>query len=212
MAACFLAIMPEAIFLLGKRPLVSKSNHAERVGLHLKLQIAATATAVAGFAAIYANKTRNDKPHFTSWHGLTGVLLLPVLCIHGVLSYQLRDPSRPAVKRLAAAVSGLRNLYRAHGIASTMLYVCCLGCLLLGLRSTWWEKQVSDPVGWAVLLATCGVGIGVLDQVFGGGRIKIEFSNGPYLCSRSACPLIPAAALMGVVAFAAGYRTSPRRV
>lgn len=60
-----------AIFMLQQTPLRSKPK---LYIYHKLLQIATVCWLFLGFAAIYISREKRGKQHYTSWHGLSGLL------------------------------------------------------------------------------------------------------------------------------------------
>merc|ERR1712007_164606 len=85
-----------------------------------------------GFWAIYENKTRNSKNHFTSWHGkvsLCSIILISILTANGLLAY------------FGGKIS--RNL---HGKFSLLISNIFFISFSLGLYSTWAQNNLHFSV------------------------------------------------------------------
>ncbi|KAL0160652.1 hypothetical protein M9458_044377, partial [Cirrhinus mrigala] len=112
---------------------VKKLKHKTKGRLHWILQGLCVCCATAGLAAIVYNKNLNEKPHFTTWHGLIGVLTsvggLPLL-----------------YPKLAKGWS-LAKLKRYHATSGLLTYLLGSLSLFLGLCSAWFSSSVNG-YGW----------------------------------------------------------------
>ncbi len=67
--------MTEAILVFSpESSLIGQSNRATKVNYHGYMLFCALLSALGGFAVIYTNKNRHGASHFTSWHGLVGLI------------------------------------------------------------------------------------------------------------------------------------------
>ncbi|KAJ8258337.1 hypothetical protein COCON_G00173490 [Conger conger] len=149
MTLAFSFLMTEAVLLFSPHssPL-QKAPHKSKARCHWALQCACAACAGLGLAAIVCNKQLNGKPHFTSWHGVAGLLTacgLGAQCLGGL---PLLYP------RLLKGWS-LARLKRYHAASGLLAYLLGTASLLLGMSSLWFAAAVPGP-GW-YLAAACPV-------------------------------------------------------
>ncbi|XP_067907488.1 cytochrome b561 domain-containing protein 2 isoform X1 [Heterodontus francisci] len=146
MALAFSFIMTQAILLFSPEssPILSYSRKI-KVRSHWVLQGLATVCAVLGLTIISYNKYLNDKPHFTSWHGLVGLVTILYICMQSIGGVSLLYPKLMRNWSL----SKLKLYHATSGLVSYLL-----GCtsLLLGMCSIWFTETVTG-ISW--YLAVC---------------------------------------------------------
>ncbi|CAL8379225.1 unnamed protein product [Boreogadus saida] len=98
--------------------------HKSKGRLHWVLQCLGLACAALGFVAIVYNKHLAGKAHFTSWHGLTGLVTVCVVGIQCLAAVSLIYPS--LVKGWSLA-----KLKRYHAAAGLLTYLLGGGSLFL---------------------------------------------------------------------------------
>lgn len=88
-------------------------NHKQRVKTHWVMQAIAAICYTIGFLSVYINKNLHGKPHFTSYHGLCGLVCTILLCfvsLGGGLTYysfRLRSYIRPVLLKIFHAFGGM---------------------------------------------------------------------------------------------------------
>merc|ERR1739848_874086 len=82
MSASFLILLPLSTRFLKYR---TKITYRTRKLTHATAQLLALALCLAGFYAIYENKNRIGKPHFTTKHGLSGLVLCVLVLVQGLI-------------------------------------------------------------------------------------------------------------------------------
>ncbi|XP_059924614.1 transmembrane reductase CYB561D2 isoform X2 [Gadus macrocephalus] len=122
--------------------------HKSKGRLHWVLQCLGLACAALGFVAIVYNKHLAGKAHFTSWHGLTGLVTVCVVGIQCLAAVSLIYPS--LVKGWSLA-----KLKRYHAAAGLLTYLLGGGSLFLGVSSVWFTASVGE-LAW-YLTALCPV-------------------------------------------------------
>ena len=95
-----------------KAPIVKATAHKDKMTLHFIMNIAAVAMVVGGFFAIWYNKAMCGKDHFTTWHGLAGVITTGLITAQGLGSSAFMVDS--LADTLAKAVGGKAKLYQLH--------------------------------------------------------------------------------------------------
>ncbi|CAN0104303.1 unnamed protein product [Lampetra fluviatilis] len=150
MSLGFCLFMTEAVLLFSPdcSPLRSWPR-AARVRWHWVLQALAVTCAAAGLAAICWEKQRNGRPHFSSWHGLLGL----ITCIY-VFVQACCGPALLYPKLLFKKVS-LAKVKLYHATYGLLGYVLACTSVLLGLCSAWFAARVAGPAWLAC--AACPV-------------------------------------------------------
>ena len=138
--------MPEAIYVFSKYGLASRSLRSTRVTAHwLILGLAAVAHSI-GYAVIYYNKEINDKPHYTSWHGLMGlvtsVLFWIQLCVGVFAKYPKLLESFMSVKRVRTN----------HALFGTLIFTTGMATMILALWSNWFATNASPLAFYGALV------------------------------------------------------------
>ena len=127
-----------------------------KITVHMVVNLLALASVILGFVAIYRNKVRLGKTHYTSYHGKLGVFVFastPVVVAGGLVSFKrvglihlFPDKTHALIKRV-------------HRLAGMQTFVLSFAAIVLG---TW-----SIP-GAAMSFVQFGVvALGVLVTLFG---------------------------------------------
>lgn len=154
--------MIEAILLFSPQSsLILSTPRATKVKFHWILQTSAWIAALLGFAAIYYNKTLNNKPHFKSWHGIMGfstVVLISLQSLQGVgvLYYKL-----PFVSKLKP-----RQMKQLHAVSGSLVFLVACITLALGFYSNWFTKNAHFTVVYGSLLSCIALAGVVMGQVY----------------------------------------------
>ena len=143
MTVCFLGLMPELLYVSRSlRKCRSMNERSERIGDHLLLATMVKTLALVGFIAIYVDKNHRGKKHFTTWHGLMGVITVLVVAFQVLvgLAYHFRlGPWR----KFSAYLSTLRKIHKYCGIAVLLLGSISM---FLGWKSNFATKLVASDV------------------------------------------------------------------
>lgn len=141
--------MTEAILLFSPQGSpIKKLPHKTKGRVHWILQSLTVSCAILGVAAIAYNKHLNGKPHFTSWHGLVGLLTVLVVVLQSVAA-------APLIYHSLAKGWSLAKLKRYHAASGLVTYLLGSVSLLLGLSSAWFTAAVGGYPWY--LLALCPV-------------------------------------------------------
>lgn len=139
--------MSEAILLFSPSGSPIKSfPHKTKSRVHWILQCLCLTCAILGMSAIYYNKYLNGKPHFTSWHGLLGLVTMLVTGLQSLAAV-------PLLYHSMAKGWSLGKLKRYHAATGLVTYVLGSASLLLGLNSAWFSSSVRGYTWY--LLALC---------------------------------------------------------
>ncbi|XP_018022790.1 transmembrane reductase CYB561D2 [Hyalella azteca] len=169
MTLAFIGMLSSAVLLLNRDVKLSRRS---KTFLHWLLNGLAGIAAAVGFGSIYYNKELNNKPHFTSWHGLIGAtacaLLLSQLTFGGIMNY-------PQYAKPVLSYSALR---RCHAISGTTVYLLGSGAFIFGLFTTWFQSQASALAIITVIGAQALVLGSILQQVWKGlGVLNKSWKN-----------------------------------
>ena len=155
--------MFEAMMVFNKESsLFLNASRESKVLAHHCLQVFAIVSSMLGFAAIYVNKERNEKPHFTTWHGLLGVITvcaIPLAAVGGnIVKYKgLRD--------IIKVKQSLAELKIMHATGGLIVFTLVMTTLMLGLYSEWYTSQVNEILWYASMLCVSFMAVIVMNQV-----------------------------------------------
>ncbi|XP_048873340.1 transmembrane reductase CYB561D2 [Brienomyrus brachyistius] len=149
MSLAFSFFMTEAVLLFSPDcSLVGKLPHKTKGRYHWILQTLAAICAVLGLSAIFYNKHLNSKSHFSTWHGLLGLVAVCYAVIQSVGGVSLMY--HKLIKGLSLA-----KLKRYHAASGLVLYLLGSSSLLLGMCSLWFTTSVRSLVWY--FLAFCPI-------------------------------------------------------
>ncbi|XP_064160362.1 transmembrane reductase CYB561D2 isoform X1 [Anguilla rostrata] len=149
MTLAFSFFMTEALLLFSPHSSpIQKFSHKSKARYHWILQCLCVACAGLGLAAISYNKHLNGKPHFSTWHGLVGLLAACGVAAQSAGGLPL------LYHRLVKGWS-LARLKRYHAVSGLLAYLLGSSSLMLGMCSLWFTASVHGA-SW-YLVAACPV-------------------------------------------------------
>ena len=110
-----------------------------KVRFHWIAMTLASVLGSCGVAVIYYNKILNNKPHFTSWHGLFGILTIVIFAAQALGGIFVLYPAA------AMGVISRKFVKKFHFLGGSAVALMGYFSLLLGLYSNWFVGKVS---GW----------------------------------------------------------------
>lgn len=159
MTLAFTFFMTEAILLFSPHgSLIKKYPHKTKGRVHWILQCLCVSCAFLGLAAIFYNKHLNGKAHFTSWHGLLGLV---TVCVAGVQSLA----ALPLIYHSLAKGWSLAKLKRYHAASGLVTYLLGSASLLLGLSSAWFTASVGEYTWYLSVLCAALNALVIMSQV-----------------------------------------------
>lgn len=151
--------MTEAILLFSPHGSpIKRFPHKTKGRVHWILQCLCVSCAVLGLAAIFYNKHLNGKPHFTSWHGLLGLLTVCVVVLQSLAAV-------PLIYHSLAKGWSLAKLKRYHAATGLVTYLLGSGSLLLGLSSAWFTASVREYTWYLSALCPALAALVMMNQV-----------------------------------------------
>lgn len=159
MTLAFSFFMTEAILLFSPygSP-IKRFPHKTKGRVHWILQCLCVSSAVLGLAAISYNKHVNGKPHFTSWHGLLGLLTVFVVGLQSLAAV-------PLIYHSLAKGWSLAKLKRYHAASGLVTYLLGSASLLLGLCSAWFNASVGEYTWYLSALCPALTALVMMNQV-----------------------------------------------
>ncbi|KAF0699981.1 Aste57867_9460 [Aphanomyces stellatus] len=122
LALAYLLATPSALIAMSDRR--GETNHGKRIALvqwHVLMQILTVILMTIGFGAIYVNKEKNNRPHFTSIHSWIGCTALGFYYMNfffgmfktygGKVNWQWKDTAHRYSGTLAFLTSGVAVAY-----------------------------------------------------------------------------------------------------
>ncbi|XP_075688044.1 transmembrane reductase CYB561D2 [Rhinoderma darwinii] len=159
MSLAFSFFMTEAMLVFSPDASLLRSfSRKVRVRAHWILQLLSVLCAILGLGIIYYNKSLHGKPHFSTWHGLLGLLTVLWALIQNVGGITLLYPK--LAQRWALST---RKLY--HATSGLLLYLLGCASLFLGMSSLWFSANVTGSSWYLCVLCPVLTGLVVMNQV-----------------------------------------------
>lgn len=142
MTVAFIGFLPEIVHLSNNfRRCRSMTDRQQTVDQHLQFAVAMKIVSLLGFAAIEVSKIQRHKRHFTTWHGLIGLMCVIALVLQVIIGIVYHYRIFP-VKKFPGLFSLLRKAHQWLGLA-----LVGLGALsfYLGMQTHFAVRAVGDP-------------------------------------------------------------------
>lgn len=155
--------MFEAMMVFNRESsLFLNASRETKILAHHCLQVFAIVSSALGFFVIYFNKNIKDKPHFTTWHGLLGVITvcsIPLAALGGnIIKY-------PGLRKFLGVKQSLGDLKIMHATGGLMVFTLVMTTLMLGLYSSWFVGEVNEILWYVCLLCVSFMAMVVMNQV-----------------------------------------------
>uniref|UniRef100_A0A3Q2E6Y8 ascorbate ferrireductase (transmembrane) n=1 Tax=Cyprinodon variegatus TaxID=28743 RepID=A0A3Q2E6Y8_CYPVA len=138
--------------------LIKRFPHKTKGRVHWILQGLCASCAVLGLVAISYNKYLNGKAHFSSWHGLLGLITVCVVCVQSLAAV-------PLIYHSLAKGWSLAKLKRYHAASGLVTFLLGSTSLLLGLCSSWFTASVGGYAWYLVALCPTLSAVIIMNQV-----------------------------------------------
>ena len=92
---------------------------------------------IAGFVVIFYSKWARDKSHFTSWHGLVGVIAVVYMVLQCLGGLNLLYP------QTALRFFHLVSLKQLHATSALLFFSLVVASLVTGMLSKWFVASVT---------------------------------------------------------------------
>ena len=161
MAFGFGLIMLEAILLFSPdSSFCVMLNRKLKVRIHWTMQVISMISAWLGFIAIFTNKMKNNKSHFTSWHGTMGLITILYLTLQAVCGMALLYPT--FAKKYNWKLVQLKVFHATFGLVGFMI---ASATMLLALYSNWAVANIQGFWWYLYLFSITWCGLTVMNQV-----------------------------------------------
>ncbi|XP_034022364.1 cytochrome b561 domain-containing protein 2 [Thalassophryne amazonica] len=159
MTLAFSFFMTEAILLFSPHGSLGRwFSHKTKVRIHWILQYLSVSCALCGLAAIIKNKELSGKPHFTSWHGLLGLITVCVAVVQAVAAI-------PLIYHSLVKGWSLAKLKRYHAASGLVTYLLGSITLLLGLSSEWFSAAFRESIWFLIAFCPIAAALDIMNQV-----------------------------------------------
>lgn len=139
----------------------TKTPAQKRAGLsvHEVFQIAGTVAIAVGTVIMIINKSLHNAPHFTSWHGLLGIITACVLVIQaffgGLMGFEWS-------RKLILGESRARSLWKYHRASGYLLMLLITLTFLTATKSDWLIMVSSTNERYILACASIVAVVGLL--------------------------------------------------
>ncbi|KAK6176135.1 hypothetical protein SNE40_014475 [Patella caerulea] len=162
MAIAFMMLMFEGILMFSPQSsLVVNWSRSSKVTAHWICQTTGVVCALLGLAAIMYNKHLNDKPHFTTWHGLLGVMTVAFACFE-LLGGLCVKYSQTLLKGIKIRLADLK-MY--HATAGLVLFILACVTTILGMFSNFYTRNVQGTSYYMSIACVALISLIITNQV-----------------------------------------------
>ncbi|KAG5443797.1 Cytochrome b561 domain-containing protein 2 [Clonorchis sinensis] len=173
-----LGLMPWGARILDRQlQWIQHVPRTQRLRWHWIIQLFSGVLTCLGVAAVFANKVRHGKPHFTTWHAFLGLVLLIYVIVELAAGVVLHWKLWPVQRWIAYGQARRYHMYAGLG-----LFALATGTFILGFRSIWFKgkvlgllRETHEPT--AMLLLSAFVICGLLRMTLQVGRFSWSSSR-----------------------------------
>ena len=157
----FITFMFEGLLVFNRESsLLLTASRQTKVLVHWVLQASAVTCAALGFMVIFYNKYLYNKPHFTTWHGLFGVITVSYIMLQSVGGSFVKYEFLRSLIKLRLA-----DLKLYHATSGLIAFTLVTVTLMLALYSNWFTSNVDNILWYACLAAVSFMAIIVMNQI-----------------------------------------------
>ena len=142
--------------------LVSSLSRKAKLTAHWLFHVTAVTFALAGFLVIWYNKHLKNKNHFTTWHGLFGLITVGYLLIQmmgGVLG------KYPQILNVFKIQVRLADLKMVHATSGLLAYLLVSVTLILAMFSNWFTSNITGTTWFGCFGCISCLALMVMNQV-----------------------------------------------
>ncbi|CAL1541780.1 unnamed protein product [Lymnaea stagnalis] len=155
-------LMLEGIVIFSKSSSLFPSlTRPWKASIHYWLMGSGVSFTIAGLVIIYLNKEQAGKSHFTSWHGLFGVITVGYACAQstgGALAKYYKYVGGIIKIRLA-------DLKLYHATSGLLAYLLITVTLILSLQSNWAVSSINWALWYACFACVCASALVVMTHI-----------------------------------------------
>ena len=130
MTVGYIGFFFQAILVFSKESsLFVNMTHKRKVNIHWILNSLGLLCVLTAFGVIYYNKNSLGKDHFTTWHGLIGIITIVYTCIQFIAGHNLT-----ILNNLFKKLTNIPypSLAIAHATSGTFLFIMICSSMCLG--------------------------------------------------------------------------------
>lgn len=162
-AVCFVLqfslFLTEAILMFSQQSSVVRGDRKLQVRSHWILQLLMIVCSLGGLLAIYLSKEERGKPHYTSWHGLLGLITVISCCAQALAGVVLIYPS--IIKRFVSLAQA--KIY--HSVYGLFNYTLVTIVFNLAMRSNWAVKNITGPAWYGCIACIDVLALVIMTQI-----------------------------------------------
>ncbi|XP_076468898.1 transmembrane reductase CYB561D2-like [Babylonia areolata] len=162
MVLAYAAAMFEAVLVFSPHSsLVGSLSRQTKVTLHWSLASLSAVLALGGLAVIYQVKENKQKVHFSTWHGLLGLITVgySFMQLFGGAAVKYYSFSSRFIKMRLA------DLKMTHAVSGVAAFTLVSTTLMLALYSNWVSDRIQDMAWYACYMAVGWMALVVMNQV-----------------------------------------------
>uniref|UniRef100_A0A914W6K4 ascorbate ferrireductase (transmembrane) n=1 Tax=Plectus sambesii TaxID=2011161 RepID=A0A914W6K4_9BILA len=152
MVIAYAFLMTEAVMMFSATSsLIPNYSRPDKVVYHGYIMAGVLLAALQGFAVIYLNKERNGKEHFTTWHGIVGVITVGYTVLQAIAGIALKYNATLVSYLPRSFTLAKWKLY--HALSGCFLFILGCAALLAGLYSSWFQNNTNEYV-WGLTMVS----------------------------------------------------------
>ena len=157
----FVTFMFEGLLVFNRESsLLISASRETKVLVHWVLQATAVICAILGFVVIFYNKYINDKPHFTTWHGLFGVITVIYIVIQSIGGSFVKYQFLRSLIRMRLA-----DLKLYHATSGLIAFTLVTFTLMLAMYSIWFTSNVNEILWYACVMSVSFIAVIIMNQI-----------------------------------------------
>jgi len=157
-------LMSQGILLFSSHSsLIPNATRSKKVNYHAYILLTMLAIIYVGQTVIYLVKESNGKAHFTTWHGVIGLMTVMYTTIQVMAGVFVKYAHMVKLPKSLPLI----DLKLYHGASGCTLSILSCVTLILGLSSNWFVDNVNEYVRGLCMVAVVILGLTVLNHAVG---------------------------------------------
>jgi len=157
-------LMSQGILLFSSHSsLIPNATRSKKVNYHAYVLLTMLAIIYIGQTVIYLVKESKGKAHFTTWHGLIGLITVMYTTIQVMAGVFVKYAHMVKLPKGLPLV----DLKFYHGTSGCTLSILSCVTLILGLSTSWFVDNVHEYVRGLCMVAVVILGLTVLNHAVG---------------------------------------------
>jgi len=156
--------MSQGILLFSSHSsLIPSASRSKKINYHAYILLVMLAIIYIGQTVIYTVKESKGKQHFTTWHGLFGVITVMYTTVQVLAGIFVKYASMFKLPKTLT----LADLKLYHGTSGCVLFLLSCATLTLGLSTDWFTSHANEYVRGLTLVAVAVLGLAILNHGYG---------------------------------------------